>query len=184
MLKITVPDTEQFNQDTNEFVLTKGGTLILEHSLLSLSKWESKWCKPFISKTPMTYDELIDYIRCMTLNSSSISDDNIYTCIPVGKINEIQNYINAPMTATTFPPDRNPHGNRNGELITAEIIYWEMVEFGIPFECEKWHLNRLLTLIHVCSVKQSPNQKMSMRDICKQNTALNTARKRAHHTKG
>ena len=141
MLKITVPSSEQWDESKQEFVYTKECTLELEHSLVSLSKWESKWCKPFNSKTDKTYEETIDYIRCMTLNSNV--DPSVYSCLTNENINEINNYIEALMTATWF--SKESQGKSNSEQITAELIYYWMIALGIPFECQKWHLNRLLT---------------------------------------
>ena len=180
MLKITVPSSEQWDESKQEFVYTKECTLELEHSLVSLSKWESKWCKPFNSKTDKTYEETIDYIRCMTLNSNV--DPSVYSCLTNENINEINSYIEAPMTATWF--SKGPKGAPNSEQITAELIYYWMIALGIPFECQKWHLNRLLTLIKVCNIKNQPPKKMSKREIMSQNAALNAARRKQLNTKG
>lgn len=180
MLKITVPATEQFNDKTQEFIYTKEQTLELEHSLISLSKWESKWCKSFLSKNEKTYEETIDYIRCMTLTSNV--DPNVYTCLTAENISQVNEYIGAPMTATYFSEDRTAKPSR--EVVTAELIYYWMIALNIPFECQKWHLNRLLTLIRVCNIKNQPPKKMSRREIMSRNAALNAARRKQFNTKG
>jgi len=180
MLQITIPATELWNEKTNEFVKTKEQVLQLEHSLVSLSKWESKWCKPFMSKTEKTSEETIDYIRCMTVTQNI--DFDVYNCITNEIINEVSAYIEAPMTATTFSDDNKNIINR--EIITAEIIYYWMVALTIPFECQKWHLNRLLTLINVCNIKNQPKKKTGKGNIYARNRALNEARKKELNTAG
>ena len=179
MLTIVIPETEEFDPSTGTFFVYKKETLLLEHSLVSLSKWESKWKKPFLSEDEKTPEETLDYIRCMTVNSV---DPSVYRRIPVSAIKKINEYISDPMTATTFSED--PNQRRNREIITAEIIYYWMVALEIPFECQKWHLNRLITLIRVCNIKNAPSKNMSKGDIYRQNTALNAARRKMHGTKG
>lgn len=172
-----------FNEETSEFYYIKEQTLLLEHSLVSISKWESKWKKPFIDPFgEKTLDETRDYIRCMTITKAV--DPKVYKVLPVQVIDQINKYIEDPMTATTFtfseinePPSR--------KIVTAEEIYYWMVSLGIPFECEKWHLNKLLTLIKICSIKnQSKEKKMSGRQLVNSNRALNEARKARLGTKG
>ena len=182
MLEITIPGGEKFNEETMEFIETKDTTIQLEHSLLSLSKWESKWHKPFISrkKGDKTAEELIDYIRCMTLTKNV--DPMIYYNISPEIIEQIQDYINDPMSATTIT-DRS--GKQNREIMTAEVIYYYMVALNIPFECQKWHLNKLMTLISVCSIKNQPNnKKMSRSEILARNRELNEMRRKKWNTKG
>lgn len=180
MLTITIPATEEFDESKGEFVYVKEQTLQLEHSLLSISKWESKWCKPFLAKRDKTSDEIIDYIKCMTLNKNV--SDNIYGCLSQANISAINDYISAPMTATTFSKDEN--GRPNREIITSELIYYWMIALQIPFECQKWHINRLLTLIRVCNVKNAPPKKMGKSDLMRRNAALNAARRQQMNTKG
>ena len=180
MLQIVVPATEQWNELKQEFITTKEQKLQLEHSLISLSKWESKWCKPFLSKEDKTLEETIDYIRCMTLTPNVNPD--IYYCLSNENLREINQYIDAPMTATTF--HERPGGTSNCEIITSELIYYWMIAQNIPFECQKWHINRLLTLIRVCNIKNAPAKKMSKREIMSQNAALNEARRKKLNTKG
>ena len=180
MLEITIPDVELFDEVKGEFIYRKGATLKLEHSLVSLSKWESKWGKPFLSKVEKSYEETIDYIKCMTLTQNV--DPHVYEIIDQDSITKINNYINKPMTATTFSNEPKSKGNK--ETITAELIYYWMVALNIPFECQKWHLNRLFTLIKVCNIKNQPPKKMSKREIMARNTALNAARRKQLNTKG
>ena len=177
MLTIIIPETELYDEIKNEFKIVKEQKLVLEHSLVSLSKWESKWHKPFLSKEDKTHAETIDYIRCMTVNSV---DPAVYDCMPISAINAVNAYISDPMTATTINEPRKP----NHEIITSEIIYYWMVALQIPFECQKWHLNRLLTLINVCNIKNKPPKKMSSREVMSRNASLNAARRKALHTRG
>ena len=161
MLQITIPASirEDFNDETNTFVYTeteKEQTLNLEHSLVSLSKWESKWHKPFLSKKDKTDEELLDYIKCMTLTPNVNPD--IYSRLTKANYKEIEKYIANPMTATTFSDTQNRKHSR--EIITAEIMYHWMVALNIPFEpCQRWHLNRLVTLVRVCNIKNAPPKK-------------------------
>lgn len=180
MLSITVPACEMWDEVNEEFLYFQGQTLQLEHSLVSLSKWESKWCKPFLSGEEKSDEEMIDYVRCMTLTQnvkpnvySHLSDENLY---------DIQRYIDSPMTATTFSVDPLEQGG--GATITAEIIYYWMVSFRIPFECQKWHLNRLLTLIKVCERKNRPPKKMSRKSIMSRNARLNAQRRARLNSRG
>ena len=173
MLQITIPATEQWDEAKEEYVYTKERTLQLEHSLVSLSKWESKWCKPFLSNKNITEEETMDYIRCMTLTQNVPKE--VYDYIPDSIVEQITAYINAPMTATYFSGNENKRMNR--EIVTSELIYYWMVALNIPFECQKWHLNRLLTLIRVCNIKNTPPKKRSKRSIMSRNAALNAARR-------
>lgn len=179
MLTITIPSVEMWDEKREQFVYMQETTLDLEHSLVSLSKWESKWEKPFLSSKDKTEEEVSDYIKCMTLTPNV--NPIVYTCLTADNISTIMNYINAPMTATTF----NDTSNRPGrETITAELIYYWMIALNIPFECQGWHLNRLLTLIKVCNIKNTPPKKRSKRDIMSRNAALNAARKKQLNTRG
>lgn len=180
MLRIIIPSTELWDGEKQEFVYTKEQTLQLEHSLVSLSKWESRWNKPFLTKQEKTLEETVDYVRCMTLTQNI--DPDVYRYLTNENIARINKYIEAPMTATTFHEMKN--GKNNREQITSELIYYWMVALNIPFECQKWHLNRLFTLIRVCDIKNQPQKKMSRREIMKRNAALNSARKKKWNTKG
>ena len=181
MLTITIPASEFFNERTQEFFTLKEQTLQLEHSLVSLSKWESKWCKPFLSKQKeLTLEETLDYIKCMTITQNVNPD--VYNRLSQSNIEEIDKYIAAPMTATTFY--NNTSEGRVKETVTSELIYYWMISLNIPMECQKWHLNRLLTLIRVCNVKNTPPKKMSKGDIMRRNAALNAARRKKLNSKG
>lgn len=181
MLTITVPiSPEGWNETKQEFVEPKSQILQLEHSLISLSRWESKWQKPFYSKKEMTDEEALDYIKCMTLNKTV--DPDVYNHLTRENIDDVMKYIGNPMTATTFRKDDKSQNNR--EIITSELIYYWMIASNIPFECQKWHLNRLITLIRVCSIKNSPPKKMNKREIMSRNAALNAARRKQLNSKG
>lgn len=179
MLQITVPSAERWDEEKNEFVYSKECTLQLEHSLVSLSKWESKWCKPFLAKEEKTSEENVDYIRCMTITQNV--DPNVYQRLTSENIKQVTEYIEAPMTATTFPNEKK---GPNREIATSEIIYYWMVALNIPFDREKWHLNKLIALIKVCDVKSQPPKKMSRKEIMSRNAALNASRRRSSNTKG
>ena len=180
MLEINVPGVEFWDEVAEEFVVVKGCTLQLEHSLVSLSKWESKWCKAFLSKREKTTEETIDYVRCMTLTKNV--DPRIYTVLTDSNIKQINDYISAPMTATCFYDDKQSPGVKS-ETITSELIYYWMITLNIPVEFEKWHLNRLIALIKTCNVKNNP-KKMSKSEIMRRNRSLNASRKKQLHTKG
>lgn len=179
MLKIVIPGIELYDEEKEEFITTKPQTLHLEHSLVSLAKWESKWNKPFLTKDNKTYEEIIDYIRCMTI-TQNVSEDT-YRLLTSENIQQVIEYIELPMTATTFS---NQKKTPSREVVTAEIIYYWMISLNIPFECQKWHLNRLLTLINVCNIKNQPQKKMSRKEIMSRNTALNAARRKRLNTRG
>ena len=182
-----IPDMEYYDEKTQEFVTIPGKPAIkeqvlrLEHSLVSLSKWESKWCKPFLSKKGLTPEETLDYIRCMTI-TQNVSPD-VYERLPEESIKQISEYINAPMTATWFPKETEKKGGSN-EAVTSELIYYWMVALQIPPQYDKWHLNRLITLIRICNAKNAPPKKMSKRSIMSQNAALNAARRKQLNSKG
>ena len=180
MLQITIPAVELWDERKQEFVITKEQTLQLEHSLVSISKWESKWCKPFLSKQEKTSEETLDYIKCMTITQNV--DPEVYNYLTIGNINEINEYIETPMTATYFSDEKTNKTSR--EQVTAELIYYWMIALNIPFECQKWHLNRLLTLIKVCNIKNQPPKKRSRKEIMSRNAALNAARRKQLNTKG
>lgn len=181
MLQITIPATEAWDERNQRFVQTKEQTLKLEHSLVSLSKWESKWCKPFLSKENKTYEETLDYVKCMTLTQNV--DPDVYHCLNQDHIDQINNYIEAPMTATTISNEGN--GKKNNEIVTSELIYYWMIALQIPVDiCQKWHLNRLLMLIRVCNIKNQPPKKMGKRETMRNNTALNAARRKRLNSRG
>lgn len=179
MLTIVIPESELFDQENNEFITIKEQNLVMEHSLVSVAKWESKWKKSFLHSKDKTWEENIDYYRCMTITKNV--NPIVYRNITPVVAKKIQAYIDDSMTATTF--NQKESADRR-EIITAEIIYYWMVSYNIPFECQKWHLNRLLALINVCGIKASPEKKMSQQAIYAQNKELNEIRKQRLHSKG
>lgn len=180
MLTITIPATEMWDEKNEKFIDIKECRLQLEHSLVSLSKWESKWRKPFLFTNDKTAEEIMDYVRCMTL-TTNVSPE-VYYGLTSENIKAINAYIEAPMTATHFGSEQNGSGKR--EVVTSELIYYWMIALNIPFECQKWHLNRLLTLIRICNIKNQPAKKMSRKEIMSRNAALNAARRKQLGTKG
>lgn len=180
MLQITIPAREFWDDVNEKFINFKGQTLTLEHSLVSISKWEAKWKKPFLSKENKTNEETLDYIKCMTLTQNV--DQECYNYLTNSNVSEIKEYIESPMTATTFSENKNTPPSR--EIITSELIYYWMVALNIPFECQKWHLNRLLTLVRVCGIKNQPPKKMGRNQLMSRNAALNAARKQQLGTTG
>lgn len=180
MLRITIPAVELWDEDKEEFVVAaKAQTLQLEHSLVSLSKWESNWCKPFLSKETKTYEETVDYIKCMTITQNVNSE--VYDRLTNSNILAINKYIEKPMTATFF--STSPKGGSR-EQVTAELIYYWMIALNIPMECQKWHLNKLLTLIRVCNVKNAPPKKVGKKELVERYAALNAARRQKMNSKG
>jgi hypothetical protein len=176
---IKIPEQELF-VPPDRFINLKETTIKIEHSLVAISKWESKWHVPFLDpNTEKTNEMMIDYIRCMTITQNV--DPMVYDFLPLDVLKEINEYIDDPMTATWFK--NTPHG-RNGEIVTSELVYYWMIAQNIPPEYDKWHFNRLMTLIRVCSEKNAPSKKMSKRDILGQNRALNAARRKASGSKG
>ena len=181
MLQICVGSDEQWDEIRGEFRYGKVQTLTLEHSLVSISKWEAKWGKAFLGKQDKTSEELTDYVRCMTLTQNVAPE--VYQSLSAENFEEIRRYIDAPMTATKFFGGGNEKG-ANKDTITSELIYYWMITLNIPFECQKWHLNRLLTLVRICDIKNRPPKKMSRKEVMSRNRALNEARKKKNHTRG
>lgn len=180
MLQITIPPVEAYDDKKEEFVvLEKEQTLQLEHSLVSISKWESKWCKPFLSNATKSIEETVDYIKCMTLTKNIRPE--VYDRITDSHIRQVNSYIEAPMTATTIRQDKKSKNNR---IMTAELLYYYMFAFNIPMECQKWHLNRLITLIKVCEAESNPKKNRSQDEIRADYAALNAARRKALNSKG
>lgn len=179
-IKITIPRQEFFNENTNEFMVINETSLTLEHSLVSISKWESKWHVNYLNNKDKTMEQVIDYLRCMTITQNI--DPEIYRYIPESELLKVQKYIEDPMTATKIT---KPIGSsRSMKIVTSEVIYFYMATYNIPVEFEKWHLNRLLTLIDVCNEENKPKKKMSMPQIMSSNASLNAARRAMYNTKG
>lgn len=181
MLKLEIPEMEVYDEKNEEFLSIKKQILCLEHSLLSISKWESKWHKPFLNKDPKTVEESIDYIRCMTINFRDV-DNRVYGLLTRSAIEEVNRYIDDTQTATWFSHD--PSYPQSREIVTSEIVYYWMVSLGIPFKCEKWHFNRLITLIRVCNEKNAPSRKMPRKEQLSQQRALNNARRQRLKSRG
>lgn len=184
MLELTIPSQEFYNEETNEFfipdIIKNGVKLRLEHSLVSISKWESNWKKPFLTKEAKTINEIRDYIKCMTLTQNV--NPKIYNYLTIDNIKTVNAYIDDPMSATTFREGYTKH--TNNEQTTSELIYYWMIALEIPMECQKWHLNRLLNLIRICNIKNSPQKKMSKSEILARNKELNAIRRAKYNTKG
>lgn len=180
MLHVTIPVREFWDEVKQEFVTSKEQKLQLEHSLVSVSKWESKWHKAFMTTDNRTFEETIDYIRCMTITQNV--DPDVYNSVTDEIIKEVNEYIANPMTATWFTEDKT--SRRSSETVTSELIYYWMISLNIPKECEKWHLNRLLTLVRVCNIKNQPPKRMSKRETASNYAALNRARRSKLNTRG
>lgn len=179
-LVLTIPEREFYDDKTGRFISTKKTTIQLEHSLLSITKWESKWHKPYLSKTQKTEEEALDYIRCMCIGKDI--DPNVFRAITPKQAKLIAEYINDPMTATTIKrKDTKP----SREIITNELVYFWMTSFSIPFDpCEKWHFNRLMTLIEIASIKNQPPKKMGKKQAAQERSALNAQRRAKYNTHG
>ncbi|MET0787480.1 MAG: hypothetical protein ABWY25_12340 [Paenisporosarcina sp.] len=180
MLKLIVPGDEYFDEETATFETVGDFELELEHSLISLSKWESKYQKPFLESNQKTPEEILAYIETMIL--TPIYPENIFNRLNQQNIDEIHKYIESKESATTF--GRMPEHRGKGETVTSELIYYWMVAFNIPFECERWHLNRLFALIRICNIKNSKPKKMSRNEIASRNRELNAQRKAQFNTAG
>ena len=180
MLRIEIPEREYFDERTERFGTIKATTLYLEHSLISISKWEAKWHLPFFD-SEKTNEQTLDYIRCMILNREIDEKSYYVNLLTADDIKKINDYINDPMTATVITDDGKRGRNQK---VTSELIYCWMIQFNIPAEFEKWHINRLIMLILVCGEENKPKKKMSRKEIMAQNKALNAARKARLNTRG
>lgn len=179
MLKVTIPTKDYYDDRSNEFVMTSAVELELEHSLASLSKWESKWEIPYFSDEAKSDEQVLDYIRCMVTNTEV--DISVIMRMENEDLIRVKEHIEAKMTATWFSGQKQ---SGPAPVVTNEVIYYWMVENGIPFECENWHLNRLLTLIKVCGEKRKPEKKMSSSEIADRNRRLNEERLKKYNTTG
>lgn len=182
MIRILLPEKELYDEVNNKFAYLPSRELILEHSLVSISKWESKWHKSFLNTDDKSFDEVMDYIKCMCVEE--LEDENDLYRLSEENVSDINAYIQDSMTATTFSDFSDNKNTKSREIITSEIIYYWMIANNIPFECQYWHLNKLLTLIKVCSIKNSPEKKMSTSEILSRNKALNAARRKKMNSKG
>lgn len=179
MLTIYIPEKELFDELTDRFVKIKKQTIRMEHSLISISNWEAKWNKPFLSKKEKTKEEILDYIRCMMINPQN---DNVILAFGPKEINQVIDYINAPMTATTVTFYKQTR--QRPEIITSELIYYWMFSAQVPIECEKWHLNRLFALLKIISAKNQPKKKGFDAGYAKRQSELNAKRRAKMHSKG
>lgn len=182
MLKLIVKEAEFFNEETEEFITLEETFLELEHSLASLSKWESKYQKSFLSYPEKTDEEIIGYIEAMDLSGNFSFD--ITSRLTQEDFDSINNYIASPQSATTFSDVGEKQGRSRSEIITSELIYYWMTIYNIPFECENWHLNRLFALIRICNIKNAKEKKMSRSEAAAQQRSLNAQRKAQMGTKG
>lgn len=182
MLKLVIPETEVYDEILEKFRTYPEKAIMLEHSLVSISKWESKWCKPYLNNE-LTAEESIDYVRCMTI-TQGVSDDVYYRLTPKN-MKDIEAYISAPMTATTIthPEQKKKPIFKRGQTVTSEVIYGWMIAFQIPVEFQKWHLNRLMMLIEVCNAQQNP-QKKPKKETAKDYAKLNKERLAKYGTRG
>lgn len=173
-ITITVPAKDLWDEKSERFINVKETKLVLEHSLLSVSKWEAKYKKPFLVERALdTPEKVLYYFECMTITPQN-PDPNVYLAMSQKNLDDIMKYINDPMTATWFKEDKKKHKAQK-EIMTSEVIYWEMIALEIPIEFQKWHLNRLMTLIRVCNAKNNP-EKMSKKDMLAERSALNAKR--------
>lgn len=180
MLTVHIPKTSLFNSATDEFFDVPEQTLTLEHSLFSVAEWESTFLKPFLTDDKKTQEETIGYIKCMITTPNV--DPNVCYAIPSEEMEKIINYIGSQRTATKIT--RRPQNARSKKIVTSEELYQCMIALEIPFECQYWHLSRLLTLIEVCSIKNQPPKKMPKADILRNNAALNAKRRAALKSRG
>lgn len=178
MLTVTVPSEEFYDSEKEEFLYTEPVTFEMEHCLLAISKWESKWKKSFFSKESKTSEEVLDYIRCMTMSADIPKD--VYDRLPDSVFSQIVDYIDDYHSATTIKQNGRP----SREIITTEIIYYWMTIYNIPFECETWNIDRLLNLIQICIIKSEPPKKLGKNALRERNASLNAARRAQLHTKG
>ena len=180
MLTIIISSPEQYDELNNKFIKSEIFVVELEHSLASMSKWESKFEKPFLGKSEKTTDETVEYIKCMVVTPNF--DYNILNYLSNSNLHEINKYIDSKQTATTF--NQIADKKNNAEVVTSELIYYWMIAFNIPFSCENWHLNRLLTLVRICNVKNSKPKKMSRTELAQRNAMLNAERRARLNSSG
>lgn len=181
MLEITIPSTEVYDEVSERFISIPGRTVVMEHSLVSISKWESKWRKPFLNSADMGHEEAKSYAKCMTL-TQKVPDD-FYDRLGAKEFDLINEYISAQRTATTVRNMKKGLPGGRNQIITSEVIYGWMIAFNIPMECQKWHLSRLMMLIEVCNAQQNP-KKMSKKDTAEDYKRLNEMRRQKYNTKG
>lgn len=183
MLEITIPATEAWDSKNEEFVTINETKLLLEHSLVSISKWEEIWEKPFLNSQNLSYEEAISYVKCMTLNEGI--DENVYRFIDKNIFKQIDDYMGKPMTATKIYHFGQSQGSKSKpKIMTNEEIYYYMITLGIYKECENWHINRLFMLMEVFSVKNTPPKELSQDEVARRYHEMNKARKEKMKQKG
>jgi hypothetical protein len=180
-LPIKIVD-EYWDNEKQEFIYPEKGSLLLEHSLLSISKWEAIWHKPYMGSENKTNEEFYSYIKCMSLKGEP--DDKILNSLTRDNLEDILTYIENPMTATTVKEDASSVCGTPKNFVTSELLYAYMVNYNIPVEFENWHINRLLTLIRLCSSKQEKPKKMSQAEIMRENARINAMRRSKLGSKG
>lgn len=180
MLKIIVPSMDLFNEEDNTFTTVPETIIELEHSLLAMSKWESKFQVPFLGSSPKTNQEMLEYVRLMIVTPNY--PENILSRLTSENYDSIKEYIESSQSATTFSNRSKAKGKP--EIITSELIYYWMVAFTIPFECESWNLNRLFALIRICDIKNSKPKPMTQRELAERNRSINEQRKAKLGTRG
>ena len=181
MLSITIPEREFWDEKNEEFIFIKETTLKLEHSLISISNWEMKWHISYFDVNK-TEEQALDYIKCMTLNRDKVND-NVYLGLTEQNVRDINDYMLNQMTATTIGGIQKETNNKR-QVVTSELVYYWMIAFGIPFSCDKWHINRLIMLIRVCAEENKPRKGRKSKDIAADYRAINAARRAALNTKG
>ena len=180
MLRIIIPGDEQFDEANDKFLIVGTVAVDFEHSLVSLSKWESKIQKPFLGPDKKTSEDVFEYIKCMVLNKDF--DYKKLDKLTNENLSQINSYIDSKETATTFSDIHERKGRT--EVVTSELIYFWMISFNIPFSCETWHLNRLLTLIRICNIKKSKPKIISKAEIARRNRDLNAERRARLNSSG
>ena len=183
-MPLTLKITEEYwDSEKQEFVYPELGTLVLEHSLISISKWEGKWHKAYLEESvKKTNEETLDYIRCMSIKGEP--SDAVLSGLTKEDVDKIINYINDPMTATTFKKEPGKTNNNITNFVTSELIYAKMVMYGVPVEFEKWHLNRLLTLIKVLDEQNKEPKKHSERELISNYAKIREANRARFKAKG
>ena len=181
---VTVPKSEVYDEENDIFYEIKNEvTLVMEHNLIAISRWESKFHKPYLTKDTKTNEEILYYLECMTITKGV--ESYVYRCIPKSELLRITEYINDPMTGTTVR--ESPYAKKQGkeEIQSAELLYYYMFKLGIPKECENWHLNRLMTLMKVYGAKdEKPDGKASRSELIARNRAINARNRSKYHSKG
>lgn len=173
MLPLQFPQAELYDERNGTFYMSEARTVKLEHCLAAIAKWEGIWTKPFISRKPKTVEEMMSYIECMCIDEDGFPPDLLMRITPE-QFKMVNDYIELPMTATTIS---NKSGEIDRRIKTAELIYYYMLQANVPFECQYWPFNRLITLLQICAIENGPKKKMSMEEIYRQNDKLNRQRK-------